>query len=131
MFPALRASLPVYVSSGLGSSGLIARLGEGGSALGSSSCRTQTERLSESRMSNVARRVDLSQVSFCSARGVGLLLKLLRRTQGAGVRLELVVDTRAARRVLECLEVAELFSTRTDRDSATGGVRTVGIVDDP
>jgi anti-anti-sigma regulatory factor len=74
--------------------------------------------MSESRMSNVARRVDLSQVSFCSARGVGLLLKLLRRTQGAGVRLELIVDTRAVRRVLECLEVLSVCVRHDDEPNA-------------
>ncbi|WP_158887134.1 STAS domain-containing protein [Amycolatopsis anabasis] len=68
--------------------------------------------------------VDLSRVPFCSAGGLLTLTELLDRTTEAAVALELVVDTRAVRRALECLPVVGLFPIQHDRASALTATNT-------
>lgn len=61
--------------------------------------------------------VDLSRVAFCSSCGLHLLVGLQRRTDAAGVPLELVA-TGPVRRVMEAAGLWALFSTHESQDSA-------------
>ncbi|GAB2966110.1 STAS domain-containing protein [Amycolatopsis acidiphila] len=61
--------------------------------------------------------VDLSRVSFCASCGLHLLVSLQRRTDVAGVPLELVVPE-PVRRVLRAAGLWGLFSTHESQQAA-------------
>jgi anti-sigma B factor antagonist len=65
--------------------------------------------------------VDLSGVTFCASCGLHLLVSLSKRTETAGVPLELVAATYAVRRPLEASGLWSAFSVHETHESALRG----------
>ncbi|WP_158886759.1 STAS domain-containing protein [Amycolatopsis anabasis] len=66
--------------------------------------------------------LDLTRVSFLSISGLRVMVDLLARTNEVGVPLELVVDTHAVRRALDCVGLSDVFSTHIERTAALAAV---------
>jgi anti-sigma B factor antagonist len=65
--------------------------------------------------------IDLSEVRFLASSGLAVLISAAHRAEERGLRLRLVVPTRAVRRPIEITGTGELFDLHTDVDAATGG----------
>jgi anti-sigma B factor antagonist len=65
--------------------------------------------------------IDLSGVRFLASSGLAVLISAAHRAEERGLRLQLVVSSRAVRRPLEITGTAELFDLHPDLGSATGG----------
>ena len=65
--------------------------------------------------------MDLTEVRFLASSGLAVLISAAHRAEDRGVRLRLVVSSRAVRRPLEVTGTAALFDLHSDPDSAYGG----------
>jgi anti-sigma B factor antagonist len=65
--------------------------------------------------------MDLTDVRFLASSGLAVLISAAQRAEERGVRLRLVVTSRAVRRPLEITGTAALFDLYTDPESAYGG----------
>ena len=65
--------------------------------------------------------VDLSGVRFLASSGLAVLISAAHRAEERGIRLRLVVSSRAVHRPLEITGTDELFDLHPDLASATGG----------
>jgi anti-sigma B factor antagonist len=65
--------------------------------------------------------MDLTEVRFLASSGLAVLISAARRAEDRGIRLRLVVSTRAVRRPLEITGTATLFELHNDPESAYGG----------
>jgi anti-sigma B factor antagonist len=65
--------------------------------------------------------MDLSDVRFLASSGLAVLISAAHRAEERGLRLRLVVTSRAVRRPLEITGTAELFELHPDPESACGG----------
>jgi anti-sigma B factor antagonist len=65
--------------------------------------------------------MDLSDVRFLASSGLAVLISAAHRAEERGLRLRLVVTSRAVRRPLEITGTAELFELHPDAESAYGG----------
>lgn len=64
--------------------------------------------------------VDLTGVRFLASSGLAVLISAAHRADERGIRLRLVVATRAVRRPIEITGTAQLFDLYADLESATG-----------
>ena len=65
--------------------------------------------------------IDLSEVRFLASSGLAVLISAAQRADARGLRLRLVVPTRAVRRPIEITGTGQLFDLHTDVAAATGG----------
>jgi anti-sigma B factor antagonist len=65
--------------------------------------------------------MDLTEVRFLASSGLAVLIAAAHRAEERGIRLRLVVTSRAVRRPLEITGTATLFDLHTDPESANGG----------
>lgn len=65
--------------------------------------------------------MDLTEVRFLASSGLAVLISAARRAEQRGLRLQLVVTSRAVRRPLEITGTAALFDLHSDLESAYGG----------
>lgn len=65
--------------------------------------------------------IDLTDVRFLASSGLAVLISAAHRADDRGVRLRLVVPTRAVRRPIEITGTGPLFDLHPDLASATGG----------
>ncbi|MHA6629640.1 STAS domain-containing protein [Pseudonocardia sichuanensis] len=65
--------------------------------------------------------VDLSEVRFLASSGLAVLISAAHRAEERGLRLRLVVPTRAVRRPIEITGTGQLFDLHGDVAAATGG----------
>jgi anti-sigma B factor antagonist len=65
--------------------------------------------------------MDLTEVRFLASSGLAVLIKAAHRAEDRGIRLRLVISSRAVRRPLEITGTAALFDLHPDLESAYGG----------
>jgi anti-sigma B factor antagonist len=65
--------------------------------------------------------MDLTEVRFLASSGLAVLISAAHRAEDRGVRLRLVITSRAVRRPLEITGTAALFDLHSDTHSAYGG----------
>jgi anti-sigma B factor antagonist len=65
--------------------------------------------------------MDLTEVRFLASSGLAVLITAAHRAEDRGIRLRLVVTSRAVRRPLEITGTAALFDLHSDPESAYGG----------
>ncbi|GAA5132028.1 STAS domain-containing protein [Pseudonocardia adelaidensis] len=65
--------------------------------------------------------MDLTEVRFLSSSGLAAMISAAHRAEDRGIRLRLVITSRAVRRPLEVTGTAALFELHSDPDSAYGG----------
>jgi anti-sigma B factor antagonist len=65
--------------------------------------------------------MDLTEVRFLASSGLAVLISAAHRAEDRGIRLRLVVTSRAVRRPLEITGTAALFDLHSDPKSAYGG----------
>ena len=65
--------------------------------------------------------MDLTEVRFLASSGLAGLIKAAHRAEDRGIRLQLVITSRAVRRPLEITGTAALFDVHSDLESAYGG----------
>jgi anti-sigma B factor antagonist len=65
--------------------------------------------------------MDLTEVRFLSSSGLAAMISAAHRAEDRGIRLRLVITSRAVRRPLEITGTAALFELHPDPDSAYGG----------
>jgi anti-sigma B factor antagonist len=65
--------------------------------------------------------MDLSDVRFLASSGLAVLISAAHRAEDRGIRLRLVVTSRALRRPLEITGTAPLFDLHSDTATAYGG----------
>jgi anti-sigma B factor antagonist len=65
--------------------------------------------------------MDLTEVRFLASSGLAVLISAAHRAEERGIRLRLVVTSRAVRRPLEITGTAALFDLHSDPESAYGG----------
>jgi anti-sigma B factor antagonist len=63
--------------------------------------------------------VDMTGVTFLASSGLAVLIQTAHRAEDRGLRLRLVVATRAVRRPLEITATDRLFQLYSDLDAAT------------
>ena len=65
--------------------------------------------------------MDLTEVRFLASSGLAVLISAAHRAEERGIRLRLVITSRAVRRPLEITGTAALFDLHADTRSAYGG----------
>jgi anti-sigma B factor antagonist len=65
--------------------------------------------------------MDLTEVRFLASSGLAVLISAAHRAEDRGIRLRLVMTSRAVRRPLEITGTAALFDLYSDTGSAYGG----------
>lgn len=65
--------------------------------------------------------MDLTEVRFLASSGLAVLISAAHRAEDRGLRLRLVITSRAVRRPLEITGTAALFDLHSDTRSAYGG----------
>ena len=65
--------------------------------------------------------MDLTEVRFLASSGLAVLISAAHRAEERGIRLRLVITSRAVRRPLEITGTAALFDLHPDTRSAYGG----------
>jgi anti-sigma B factor antagonist len=65
--------------------------------------------------------MDLTEVRFLASSGLAVLISAAHRADDRGIRLRLIITSRAVRRPLEITGTAALFDLHSDTDSAYGG----------
>lgn len=65
--------------------------------------------------------MDLTEVRFLASSGLAAMISAAHRAEDRGIRLRLVITSRAVRRPLEVTGTAALFDLHSDADSACGG----------
>src|SRR5437016_4644766 len=65
--------------------------------------------------------MDLTEVRFLASSGLAVLITAAHRAEDRGMRLRLVISSRAVRRPLEITGTAALFDLHSDPISAFGG----------
>ena len=65
--------------------------------------------------------MDLTEVRFLASSGLAVLIKAAHRAEDRGIRLRLVIASRAVRRPLEITGTAALFDLHSDPESGYGG----------
>ena len=65
--------------------------------------------------------MDLTEVRFLASSGLAVLITAAHRAEDRGIKLRLVIASRAVRRPLEITGTAALFDVHPDPDSAYGG----------
>lgn len=65
--------------------------------------------------------MDLTEVRFLASSGLAAMISAAHRAEDRGIRLRLVITSRAVRRPLEVTGTAALFDLHSDADSAYGG----------
>ncbi len=65
--------------------------------------------------------MDLTEVRFLASSGLAVLINAAHRAEDRGIRLRLVITSRAVRRPLEITGTAALFDLHSDAESAYGG----------
>jgi anti-sigma B factor antagonist len=65
--------------------------------------------------------MDLTEVRFLASSGLAVLITAAHRAEDRGIRLRLVIASRAVRRPLEITGTAALFDLHSDPESAYGG----------
>ena len=65
--------------------------------------------------------IDLTAVRFLASSGLAALITAAHRAEDRGIRLRLVIASRAVRRPIEITGTATLFDVHPDPESAYGG----------
>jgi anti-sigma B factor antagonist len=65
--------------------------------------------------------IDLTAVRFLASSGLAALITAAHRAEDRGIRLRLVIASRAVRRPIEITGTAALFDVHPDPESAYGG----------
>ena len=65
--------------------------------------------------------MDLTEVRFLASSGLAALISAAHRVEDRGIRLRLVITSRAVRRPLEITGTAALFDLHSDTATAYGG----------
>jgi anti-sigma B factor antagonist len=65
--------------------------------------------------------IDLTAVRFLASSGLAVLITAAHRAEDRGIKLRLVIASRAVRRPLEITGTAALFDVHPDPESAYGG----------